>query len=196
MQVAAIIVGVAVLGMPEAVAQLGWLLGFIMILLFAGLEVFSGFALTHVFTAASITLKRRPKTFGELGLAAYGEAGARVVQRVQYAQLWAYCVVVQYIASKNLAYVIRAAGGKVCTVGTQAVVVLLVLPALQIQRLREASGLAVFGVATISMVLILYFSQMAAETGHTETDAEVPRSTKLPDSLVEVMVMQLPLCMQ
>jgi hypothetical protein len=174
--------------MPQAVSRLGWVLGFIVILLFAGLEVFSGIALTVVFKAASITLNRRPHSFGDLGLAAYGHRGQQIVQYVQFAQLWAYCVVVQYIASKNLTYVIRAAGGGTCTVGTQAMVVLLVLPALQLQRLREAAFLAVFGVATISIVLILYFSQMATETGHSLTDVDIPHSTTATDSLVEIMV--------
>ena len=69
--------------------------------------------------------------------------------------------VVQYIASKNLTYVVRASGGTLCQTWGQLFVVIIVLPFLQIQHLREAKHLAAFGILTIFVTIALYFTQVS-----------------------------------
>ena len=92
-QVVAIIIGVAVLGMPGAVSALGWVLGIIVIASFSGLNLFAGIALTNVFVAATAVLGRRPCCYSDLGLAASGAKGEKAVRYAQYTQLWMLCVV-------------------------------------------------------------------------------------------------------
>jgi len=162
-------------------------LGLGVIFIFAFLEVYSGVTLAHCYQAATVVLQRRPRMFCDLGYAAYGDRGSRWVQYGQYSYLWAFCVVVQYVAAKNLTYVLHTATGSGCLVVSHALVVLAVLPPLQFQTLTEVTKLACLGVVMIVLVLGLYFSQLGTKSA-SDTDTGVPETTSFADAMVQVMV--------
>eukprot|EP00041_Stephanoeca_diplocostata_P024256 m.608725 g.608725 ORF g.608725 m.608725 type:complete len:245 (+) comp22488_c0_seq17:399-1133(+) len=106
--VVAIIIGVAVLLMAQAVSNLGWILGIFMILVFMFLSAYAGVTLCHVFVEITKRSGGRPMTYGELGDFCYGVTGAKVVRIVQYSNLWTYLIVVQYLAANSLHAVLLA----------------------------------------------------------------------------------------
>ena len=78
-----IILGLGVLGIPEAFAQLGWILGFVIMAVVAVGAVYSGVAIADVTTAAAAVTGKRPRSYPALGRAAFGQRGHVVVRIVQ-----------------------------------------------------------------------------------------------------------------
>lgn len=76
----AIILGIGVLGIPQALVKLGWALGLFLLFVSAAGAVYSGLLIARLVAHVTVTTGHRPHSYEDLGQAAFGHAG-RLVRR-------------------------------------------------------------------------------------------------------------------
>lgn len=155
--VTAIILGLGVLGIPEAFAKVGWVLGFFLLILSASGAVYSGLLIEEICAVVSSSEAGRPLTYGDLGRAAYGSRGEAVTRAVQYTFLAGCIVAVQITASKSLSQVTNG----LCVVSSNVIIAVVMVPVMQIQTLKEVTWVAVLGVVSIIIPIIIYLAEIA-----------------------------------
>lgn len=177
--IVSIILGLGVLGIPWAFAQVGWGLGLFLLLLSACGSIYSGFLIDRLASHVTDNSPLPPRKYAELGEHAFGVWGKRVVRATQYSFLAGCIVAVQLTAAHSLHSVVTVLHGHICPVTANTIIALAMLPIMQLQKLEEITPVAVMGVVMILLPLILYLSQLPRGVSHT--DNNVPKSSDLAD---------------
>eukprot|EP00053_Salpingoeca_punica_P014620 m.133166 g.133166 ORF g.133166 m.133166 type:complete len:486 (-) comp16504_c1_seq1:393-1850(-) len=158
--IVAVILGLGVLGLPKAVAQLGWVLGMFFLLISGVGAVYSGVTIANV--VGELHGRRRlVQSYSDLGFASFGVRGRNMVKTVQYIFLGGVLVAVQYVSSQSLRQVVRGSGRSICVVSCNLIVAAAMVPLMQIQHLKEAVWMAALGVLMIVLPLLLFFSEIS-----------------------------------
>ena len=130
-QTAAIIVanflGTGVLSLPHAFALLGWIPGFVFLVIFFFGSVYSGVLLSRLRTHFP-----RAQVYADLGEAAMGKAGKALVAFVGYTYVGLCCVVFHLTLTKALEKVVGPDAG-ICVVYLSLIVAAVIYPLAQVR---------------------------------------------------------------
>eukprot|EP00037_Helgoeca_nana_P013428 m.123600 g.123600 ORF g.123600 m.123600 type:complete len:370 (+) comp22022_c0_seq4:2094-3203(+) len=177
--IVSIILGLGVLGIPWAFAQLGWGFGISLLLVSAAGSVYSGFLIDKLAQYVTDHAQEPPRKYADLGEHAFGTRGRVAVRATQYAFLAGVIVAVQLTAAHSLHSVVTVLHGHICPVTANTVIAVIMLPVMQLQKLEEITPVAILGVVLILLPLLLYLTQLPKHTATSDTG--VPESSSLAD---------------
>jgi amino acid permease len=151
--IAAIIVanmlGTGVLSLPYAASALGWLPFSILLVTFAAGALYSGYLFARIFH-----IRPGVSVFADVAREAYGRPGELIVRFVAYTYLSGVTVIFHITATEALKDTMTAFPG-VCTYTWSAMVGAVVLVFLQARKMDTVGMLAVLGVVSILVPVIV-----------------------------------------
>lgn len=154
------LVGIATMGIPKALSELGWGFG-LFSLFFIGVGCcYSGMVISRTVLHLTKTSGVRPRKYGDLGKAAFGMKGERATRYMQLAYLFGACITFQHVASGCLQQVITSMGGVLCLGWSNTIISCIILIPMQAQTLEGVTLIAVMGVLSMAIVITLFLREV------------------------------------
>ena len=165
------LIGVGVLSLPWAFAQLGWFAALALILLFCVGNTYTGLLINRLVLLRPAHLT----TFDSLGRHCYGARGERVVRVLGYGFLATLVVADVLTATIALQEVADATGGELCRPHAGLIVLAAVLPALQLRSLHDLYWAAIGGLVCIAVPLLIVLTQVGEQDASQQSlDRQYP----------------------
>ena len=178
-------VGVGVLALPKAIAQSGWTIGCVLLLLTWGLSQ----SMMHLLWRCTETAKQRYghkiDSYGSIGEAALGKPGRYVVSFATYTGLSAICTIILILLGGGLKNLTESMSDGFW----RRIAALCILPLSWLPTLKEVGVLSGVGVVAVCVVVVVVVAASIGLTGDERGDISAlpPTSGGLAMSFIEFM---------
>eukprot|EP00039_Didymoeca_costata_P025424 m.13251 g.13251 ORF g.13251 m.13251 type:complete len:502 (-) comp4820_c0_seq1:88-1593(-) len=162
--ITAIILGLGVLGLPQAVSRLGWLWGTLIVCVGASVAIYSGLLINKAVHTVTERFELRPTTYSMLVENALGPNTGIFCHVVQQTYLGGIIISCQLTAGYCLRQIFYYSGFEACIYIAHAIIAALMLPVMQIKSLREANIIAIIGVGAVIICLIMFMIELLKES--------------------------------